>query len=229
MRRKLILLILILLSVPGWTQEPEGWLIPFGCAFEHDISGFNRIFAAHRLPEVNRRLYGWGLELRSLVSRRVLFGPLYFRTSDEVSNNSFQIYTQNWGVMAELGVKVPVFNFLTVVPMIGAGGVQPSFQIRAVSGDVQFDTLLQAPGMVAGISPGIKPAGLVALELGLLVPTRAGRYGLTVRGGYLYSPFGLNWRLTNGARVTGTPDSRIRGFWASLGITIIPAPEVTTE
>jgi hypothetical protein len=224
-----IFIILTALALSGWAQEPEGWLVPFGCAFEHDIREFNSVFAGHNLPEVNRRLYGWGLELRSLVSKNILLGPLYFRTKDQVSNNSFQIYTETWGIMGELGLKLPILSVITVVPMIGVGGVQPAFQIRQVSGDVPFDTLLESPGRIASISPGIKLAGLAALELGVLIPTKAGKYGLSLRGGYLYSPFALDWRLANGARVTQTPDSRIRGFWGSVGISIVPAPEVTTE
>jgi hypothetical protein len=229
MKRSLILFLMLMLLVPGQAQEPEGWLIPFGCAFEHDIAGFNAKFAEHNLPLVNKRLYGWGLELRSLVSKNILFGPLYFRTKDRVSNDSFQIYTETWGIMGEAGFKVPVFNFLNIIPMVGIGAVQPAFQFRQVSGDVQFDTLLRSSGGSVSISPGLKPAGLAALELAFTLPTQAGRYGLAVRAGYLYSPFELNWHLSNGRSVLGTPNSRIQGYWGSLGITIIPAPEVRTE
>ncbi len=210
-------------------QEPEAWLVPFGCAFEHDIQGFNQVFVRNNLPEFSRRIYGWGVELRSLAGGNILIGPMYFRVQEQVRNDSFQLRTETWGIMGEAGLKLPIFGFITVTPMIGLGGVQPAFQLKQLKGDVELDSLLRVPGRMASFSPGIKPAGLAALELSLNLPTKAGKYGVALRGGYLYSPFALRWCLPDGSEVLGTPDSRIRGFWVSAGFTIIPAPEVETE
>jgi len=124
---------------------------------------------------------------------------------------------------------LPLLNFLTIVPLVGIGGVQPSFQIRKHTGDLTLDELLSAPSNIATISPGMKITGLGALELNLLLPTNTGSYGISLRGGYLYSPFTLDWRLANGARVTNTPDIKIKGPWFSLGLTLIPAPEVQSQ
>ncbi|MEO0020126.1 MAG: hypothetical protein ABIK47_05750 [candidate division WOR-3 bacterium] len=226
---KQILILSLLLFFPLFAQEPEGWLIPFACAYEPDIAGFNTAFANKGLPQAKTRHFGWGMELRSLVSRNILFGPLYFRTWNDAENDSFHLRTENWGIFAELGLKLPIFKFLTFVPLVGIGGVQPSFQIRKRTGDMTLDSLLNAPFNIAHISPGMKITGLGALELNIILPTNTGSYGLSLRGGYLYSPFGLNWHLANGARITNTPDSKIKGPWLSLGLTIIPAPEVQSQ
>lgn len=229
MQNKRVLIFLLVMLVFGSAPGQEGWLIPFGCAFEHDIKGFNEAFIQHHLPPVSKRLYGWGLELRSPLGGNILFGPLYFRTKDRVQDSAFQLYTETWGFMGEVGFQMPVFRFLSIVPMLGIGGVQPSFHLRKISEDIEFDSLLLAPGRIATISPGTKLTGLAAIELGLMLPSKAGRYGLGLRGGYLYSPFNLDWHLADGARVTKTPKAGLRGLWVSLGIIIIPAPEVVTE
>lgn len=223
-----ILVISLLLFIPLFAQEPEGWFIPFACAYEPDIAGFNTAFASIGL-QAETRHFGWGMELRSLVSRNILFGPLYFRTWNDVNNDSLHLRTENWGIFAELGLKLPLFNFLTFVPLVGIGGVQPSFQIRKRTGDMTLEELLNAPGNIAYISPGVKITGLGALELNLILPTNTGSYGVSLRGGYLYSPFTLDWHLANGSRITNTPDSKIKGPWFSLGLTIIPAPEVQSQ
>lgn len=228
MRRLAVITVVLTVVLPLGAEEPEAWLVPFGCAFEHDISGFNQVFAQNNLPQFSRRLYGWGVELRSLAGKSILVGPMYFRVEEQIKNDSFQLRTENWGMMGEVGLKLSVFRLFTVVPMVGLGGVQPVFQVRQLKGDVELDSLLRAPGRMTTFSPGIKPAGLAALEVSLNLPTRTGRYGVALRGGYLYSPFPLEWRLPDGSRVLGTPETKIRGPWFSVGITIIPAPEVET-
>lgn len=203
--------------------------MPFACAYHPDIAGFNSIFAQHGLPQANARHYGWGLELRSLLGTNFLVGPMFFRTWDDVDNERFKLRTDATGVFGEIGLRLPVFNFLTIVPMVGLGGVQPKFQILKKTGDLPVDSLLTDPGKSSTITPGMKLTGIALMEIDLLVPTDAGRYGIGLRGGYLYSPFPLEWRLSNGALITDTPNSRLRGPWFSIGITLVPAPEVTTE
>jgi len=223
------LTLIFLITGIAYPQEPEGWLIPFSCAYQPDLSGFNHRFIAQGLPQAKNRLYGWGIELRSCVSNNILLGPLYFRTWDNVENEKLHLHTETWGILGEFGIKLPIFKFLTIVPLIGIGGVQPSFHLRQKTGDLNLDSLLTAPGKIAVISPGIKLTGMAAFEVNLLIPTTTGSYGLSLRSGYLYSPLHLDWRLANGARITNTPDSKIQGPWFSLGITLIPAPETHTE
>ncbi|MGQ9707358.1 MAG: hypothetical protein ACUVUR_00585 [bacterium] len=224
-----ILRFLVLLFLPIFAQQPEGWFIPFACAYQPEISRFNKAFDNRGLPQTANRHYGWGMELRSLVSKNILFGPMFFRTWDDAENDTFHLRTEAYGIFGEIGLKLPLFSFLTIVPLAGIGGVQPSFQIRKVTGDLTLDSLLSAPGNIATISPGMKFTGLGALELNLLLPTNTGSYGIALRGGYLYSPLTLDWHLANGARITNTPDSKITGPWFSVGITIIPAPEIQSE
>ncbi len=223
------IIILTLISSISLAQEPEAWLIPFSCIYQPDLRGFNERFAALELPTTGEQLYGWGIELRSGVGKHILFGPLYFRTRNRSENEKISLHTETWGVLGELGIKIPLFKFLTLVPIVGIGGVQPGFQIRQKTGDLKFDSLLTAPGKIAILSPGLKPAGMGALEINLFLPTTTGSYGLSLRAGYLYSPFNLDWRLANGARIIDPPDSKIKGPWFSLGIALVPAPEVHKE
>jgi len=226
--RRLIVIAVFTLPVFIRAQAPEGWLVPFGCAFQPDIADFNNAFIQRGLPGAAERHFGWGIELRSGIGGGFLAGPMFFRTYNDVENDRFHLRTEHTGIMAELGYKLPLFKFLTIVPLVGVGGVQPGFHIREKTNAISLDSLLQAPGNTAVLSPGMKITGLGALELHLLVPTNTGSYGLALRGGYLYSPFRLDWHLANGSRIFGTPDSKIQGLWFSVGITLIPAPEVAT-
>jgi hypothetical protein len=221
-----VLSLALLAVVASAAEGPEGWLVPFAAAYQPDLSGFNTAFAAAGLPQAHARHYGWGLEVRTLAGG-LLVGPLFFRTWDDVENDFFQLRTDATGIMGEVALKVPLLGFLTVVPMVGLGGLSQSFAIRERTGKLSLDSLLGAPGRTASISPGMKLAGLAALELDLAVRTVSGRYGIALRGGYLYSPVGLTWRLSNGAEVTGTPKAHLGGPFFSVGLLILPEPQVT--
>ncbi len=225
--RTTTLLVLLLLAA-GAIQAQEGWLIPFAAAYQPDLVGFRSKFAEHDLPEPGVRQYGWGIELRSYTNG-LLVGPLYFRTWDDVETEDFQLRTESSGIFGEVGFKLAPFSFLTIVPMVGVGGLTQTFNIRARSQDVNIDTLLIAPGQNASITSGMKLAGLAALELGITAATTSGSYGVALRAGYLYSPFDPDWHLSNGARVTGTPTTRLRGPFFSIGFLIVPAPDVSSS
>ncbi|MEO0081266.1 MAG: hypothetical protein ABIL25_03105 [candidate division WOR-3 bacterium] len=205
----------------------EAWLIPFAAAFQPDIRGFNQSFAGHGLPMAATRHYGWGIEVRSLVDN-ILLGPMFFRTWDDASTDSFHLRTEASGMFAEAGLKLVPTSFLTITPIIGAGGLSQSFSIRARTGDLNFEELLGAPGQAATILSGMKLTGLAALEFGLATRTTSGRYGLAVRAGYLYSPLSVTWHLVNGARIVGTPAVKLAGPFFSLGLLLMPAAQNTS-
>ena len=225
---KYTILVLACFAAATSAVAQEGWLVPFAAAYQPDIKGFNSAFAGNGLPEAGERQYGWGIELRSLVGSSFLVGPMFFRTWDDASNDSFQLNTTATAILGEVGFKIAPLDFLTIIPMVGLGAVNHSFNIRTRSEDITLDSLLSAPGRNASISSGMKFAGLAALELGLSVGTTTGHYGLALRGGYLYSPLSPGWRLSNGARLTGSPDSRLGGVFFSAGITLVPAAQTTT-
>jgi hypothetical protein len=229
---RIILIVFVLAAAaPALAQDsPEAWLIPFAAAYQPTVGWFNDEFAnpEHNLPAVRTRHYGWGLELRSL-SGSFLFGPLLLRTWDDVDNDSYQLRTDATGIFGELGVKLAPASFLTIVPMLGVGGLSQSFNIRAKSDRVDFPELLEGAPSVISFSPGMKLAGLGALELGLIANTQAGRFGLAFRGGYIYSPLSLTWRLSNGAQVIGVPDSRLGGPFFSVGLLLMPEAQTAVR
>jgi len=226
----IVLLLAVLAAAPARAQDaPEAWLIPFAAAYQPQVSGFNSVFKSHDMPEARSRHFGWGLELRSLTGS-FLVGPLFFRTTDDVETEGYQLRTDATGIFGELGVKLAPARFLTIVPLLGLGGLSQSFSLRATSDSVNFDTLLSGSPQVVNISPGMKLAGMGALELGLIANTKAGRFGITLRGGYIYSPFTPTWRLSNGARVTGpeVKDSRLGGPFFSVGLLMMPEAQTAT-
>jgi hypothetical protein len=224
----MVLFLAVLAAVPARADDaPEAWLIPFAAAYQPSVSGFNAKFAEHGMPEARSRHFGWGLELRSRVGS-FLVGPLFFRTLDDAETDSYGLRTDATGIFGELGVRLAPAKFLTIVPLLGLGGLSQSFSLRARTGGVNFDTLLNGSPQVVDISPGMKLAGMGALELGLIADTKAGRFGVALRGGYIYSPISPTWRLSNGAQVTGVPDSGLGGPFFSVGLLLMPEAETTT-
>lgn len=223
---RIILFILVLAAAaPTLAQDsPEAWLIPFAAAYQPPVSEFNARFVAKGRPEARSRHYGWGMELRSL-SGSLLLGPLFFRTWDDADNDSFQLRTAATGIFGELGLKLAPVSFLTVVPIIGVGGLSQSFSLREKSTAVPFDSLLRS----ASYASGMRLAGLGALELGLVANTGAGRLGLAVRGGYLYSPFTPTWRIANGAEVQDAPSAKLGGLFLSAGLLLMPEAQTLSE
>ncbi len=106
-----------------------------------------------------------------------VFFRTYFIILFPMDNNR----TESSGIFGEVGFKIAPFSFLTIVPMVGVGGLTQTFNIRARSQDVNFDSLLIAPGQNASITSGMKLAGLAALELGLTATTTSGSYGVALR------------------------------------------------
>lgn len=224
--RRIIPLIALFLCAAAVAQE--SWLVPFAVRYQPDITGFNAAFASHGLPEARTRHYGWGIELRSLVGS-LLVGPMYLRAWDDVENEDYHLRTDASAVLVEAGVKIAPLSFLTIVPGVGIGGLSQSFSIRSMSGDVSLDSLLVDPGRNATVQTGMKLAGMASLELGLATNVGEARYGLALRGGYLYSPLSPGWHLSNGARVLSPPDARVGGPFFTLGILLMPAVQTQTS
>ncbi len=227
-----IMLTVLLLAVAGTAlaqNSPEAWLIPFAAAYQPQVGGFNTVFTKDGMPTARSRQFGWGLELRTLTGS-FLVGPMFFKTWDDAENSSYQLRTDASGIFGEVGVKLAPASFLTIVPLLGVGGLSQSFNLRAKTGSISLDSLLgiTTPQTVS-ISPGMRPAGFGALELGLIANTKTGGIGLTLRGGYMYSPFGLTWHLSNGATVTGVPDSRLGGPFFSIGLLLMPQAQTNSE
>ncbi len=216
-------LLLIIIAACAATAQ-EGWVIPFAVGYRPDIAGFNAEFAAHDLPEAAVNHYGWGIEIRSLVGN-LLVGPLYMRAWDDAETEEFHLRTDASAVLGEVGYKIAPLSFLTLVPMVGVGGLSQTFSIRSLTGDIGLDSLLRAPAQNAAIQSGMKLAGMAALELGLAATIGDARYGLALRGGYIYSPADPGWHLSNGSRIAGAPDGHLGGPFASLGLMLLPAAQ----
>jgi len=208
----------------------EAWIIPFAAATRPDLAGFNAAFAAESIPQSAATHGGWGMELRWRMGG-FLAGPMFLRTWDEAANDSFQLRTDETGIFFNLGPSLQVLRSLTIVPMVGIGGLNHSFAVRQKTGAQEFGELFDQPpwpGSSITMSPGMKLTGLAALELNLSLSTGSGRYGLELRGGYMYSPFALQWHLSNGAEVMNAPEMHAGGPFASVGIVLMPEPEVSS-
>lgn len=220
-------ILLVLAAFPGPARAQEGWLVPFAVAHQPDLAGFRSTLADHGLPQPAERQFGWGIALRSLTGG-FLLGPMYLRSWSDTETPTWQLRSEANALFGELGYKLAPAGWLTIVPMLGLGGLSQSLNLRSRTGELPLDSLLRSPGRDASIRTGLKLAGLASLELGLAVPTGTGSYGLTVRGGYFYSPVAPGWHLANGTRLTNAPTTSLRGPFLTIGLLILPAPDIST-
>jgi len=211
------------------TRAQEAWLVPFAVGYRPELTGFREAFSrsSQNLPQPAENQLGWGIEIRSLASG-FLLGPMYMRTWSDAESDSWRLRTESNALFGTLGYKLSPTTWLSVVPMLGVGGISQSLHLRARTGDLPLDTLLLGPGQDADIGTGLKFAGLASFELGLAFPTSSGSYGLSTRLGYIYSPLRPDWHLASGGRLRDAPTTGQRGPFVSIGLLVIPAPEVST-
>jgi hypothetical protein len=222
----MLIVCLVAAAAPA-ANSPEAWLIPFAAAYQPPVASFNSAFTSYGMPTARSRHFGWGLELRSLTGS-FLAGPLFFKTWDDVEAGSYHLRTDATGIFGEMGLKLAPVSFLTIVPMLGLGGLSQSFGLREKTGDIGFETLFgNVPGNLS-LSAGTKLAGMAALELGLVLNSKSGRVGIALRGGYLYSPFTPTWHLANGAAVSAAPTNKLGGLFFSAGLLFMPQAETAS-
>ncbi|MBN2465697.1 hypothetical protein JXD38_08785 [candidate division WOR-3 bacterium] len=228
-----IIVLLLAVTLPALAQDsPEAWLIPFAAAYQPPVNGFNAVFAKpeYGMPQARSRHFGWGIELRTLTGSSLLVGPLFFKTWDDVDNGSYRLRTDATGIFGEAGLRLAPFSFLTIVPTLGVGGLSQSFSLRKNLGDtINIDTLFSNIQGNLSFASGTKLAGMAALELGFAANSSSGRIGVTLRGGYLYSPFRPAWRIANGALISGAPNDCLGGWFFSVGLLLMPQAQTTTE
>jgi hypothetical protein len=224
-----MLMVFLVAAAPAPAAEsPEAWFIPFAAAYEPPVASFNAAFASRGMPEAHSRHFGWGLELRTLTGS-FLVGPLFFKTRDDVEGSSYHLRTDATGIFGEAGMRLAPFSFLTIVPMLGAGGLSQSFGIRKKADTFEFnDPIWDVPENLS-FSTGTKLAGMAALELGLAANSKSGGIGIALRGGYLYAPLSPTWRIANGIAVRNAPEDRLGGWFFSVGLLLMPAAQTTSE
>lgn len=227
--RILLVLFLAAAAAPVLAADsPEVWLIPFAAAYQPPVNGFNAAFADNGMPTASSRHFGWGLELRTLAGK-FLVGPMFFKTWNDVDDDSYHLRTDATGIFGEVGLKIAPASFLTIVPMLGVGGLSQAFDLREKTDSIAFNKLFGNVPENLSFATGTKLAGMGALELGFIANSKTGGIGIALRGGYLYSPFDPNWHLSNGTRITGAPGDKLGGLFFSVGLLLIPPVQTASQ
>jgi len=227
--RIMMIVFSLVATVPALASDsPEAWLIPFAAAYQPPVSGFNAAFVDNGMPTARSRHFGWGLELRTLTGS-FLVGPMFFKTWDDVDDGSYHLRTDATGIFGEVGLKLAPASFLTIVPMLGVGGLSQSLDLREKTDSVAFNQLFGNVPENLSFATGTKLSGMGALELGLTANSKTGGIGIALRGGYLYSPFNPSWHLANGTRITGAPGDKLGGLFFSVGLLLIPPVQTAIQ
>jgi membrane-associated protease RseP (regulator of RpoE activity) len=177
-----------------------------------DFDDLNSIFATHNLPEFEEQQFtfgggGWG------QAGRVRIGGYGIGGTQTISNDTLHIENAFGAGFFELGYSVVSENHLLITPLLGIGGGGISMKITPLLyNPISLDYVLSHPGGVAKVSKG----GLMMYP-GLSIDIPISFVGLSLKGGYMWSPLTGSWMMEDFGKING-PDLKLSGPFASLNV-----------
>jgi membrane-associated protease RseP (regulator of RpoE activity) len=186
-----------------------GYFGPGFSMFNYD--DLNSMFALHSLGQVEEEQFvfsggGWG------QVGRVRLGGFGMGGSQNISNADVNVEVGYGAGFFELGYSVVNAKHFMFTPLLGIGGGGLSLKITALDNPTNLDSLLCYPGGVAKVSKG----GLVMYP-GLAIDIPFGVAGISLKGGYMWSPMTSAWTMEEFGNVYG-PDIKLNGPFITLGI-----------
>lgn len=171
----------------------------------------NTRLANHGFDTINDRQFtfgggGWG------QSKRVRFGGFGMGGGKTMVNDTVSIEL-GYGVgFFEVGYSLINTKHFIFTPMLGIGGGGLGLKITAIRPPTSVDSLLNYPGGKSQLSYG----GL-AMYPGFAIDIPISVIGLSLKGGYIWSPINSGWQH-EGFGVINGPKINLDGPFASLGI-----------
>lgn len=171
----------------------------------------NTLFASRGFDTINNRQFtfgggGWG------QSGRVRLGGYGMGGGKTLVNDSVSVEV-GYGVgFFEVGYSLINARHFMLTPLLGIGGGGLGMKIIARYPPASVDSLLSYPGGQSQISMG----GL-AMYPGLAIDIPISFVGLSLKGGYIWSPINSGWTHEGFGAIRG-PNINLNGPFASLGI-----------
>ncbi|MBS4016522.1 MAG: PDZ domain-containing protein [Candidatus Latescibacteria bacterium] len=171
----------------------------------------NALFANQGFDAINSRQFtfgggGWG------QTGRVRLGGHGMGGGQTLVNDSVSVEV-GYGVgFFEIGYSLINAKHFIFTPMLGIGGGGLGMKIIARYPPASIDSLLSYPGGQSQVSMG----GL-AMYPGLAIDIPISFVGLSLKGGYIWSPISSGWIHEGFGAIRG-PDINLSGPFASFGI-----------
>jgi membrane-associated protease RseP (regulator of RpoE activity) len=188
-----------------------GYFGPGFTFFKYD--DLNTLFTQHGMDLIEKQQFvfsggGWG------QGKRIRIGGYGIGGAKIVSNDSLDIEVGYGAGFFELGYAiVNKINFM-LTPLVGIGGGGLSMKITPkYNRPTSLTGLINSPWGVAKVSKGG-----IAMYPGLAIDIPFGFVGITLKGGYMWSPMNGPWTLENLGSIGNQPDLKLNGPFATVGI-----------
>lgn len=180
-----------------------------------DYAPINRVLSNHRLSSLNKRQFAFGGGGWGQVGR-VRIGGYGIGGSQSVSNDTLDVEVSYGAGFFELGYTLAKDKNFMFTPLFGIGGGGISMKITPSTllyHPVNLDDVLNMPGGIAKVSKG----GFT-LYPGLAIDIPFGFAGISLKGGYMWTPMSSSWTIEELNRKIAGPDFELKGPFASVNI-----------
>ena len=173
----------------------------------------NTLLRNHNLDTIGKPQFefgggGWG------QAKRMRIGGYGMGGAKTVSNESLDVEVGYGAGFFELGYSIICTKHFMLTPLIGIGGYGLSLKITPkYNRPTSLDGLLTSPWSIASASKG----GF-AMYPGLSIDIPISFFGLSLKGGYMWSPMSGPWTVENLGSIGNDPDPKPNGLFASAGI-----------
>ncbi len=188
-----------------------GYFGPGFTFFKYD--DLNTLFAQHGMDLIEKQQFvfsggGWG------QGKRIRIGGYGIGGAKTVSNDSLDIEVGYGAGFFELGYAIVNGRNFMLTPLVGIGGGGLSMKITPkYNRPTSLAGLINSPWGVAKVSKGG-----IAMYPGLAIDIPFGFVGITLKGGYMWSPMNGPWTLENLGSIGNQPDLKLNGPFATVGI-----------
>lgn len=180
-----------------------------------DYAPINRVLNNHHLSSLNKRQFAFGGGGWGQVGR-VRIGGYGIGGSQSVSNDTLDVEVSYGAGFFELGYTLAKDKNFMFTPLFGIGGGGISMKITPSTllyHPVNLDDVLNMPGGIAKVSKG----GFT-LYPGLAIDIPFGFAGISLKGGYMWTPMSSSWTIEELNRKIAGPDFELKGPFASVNI-----------
>ena len=185
----------------------------FGPGFmSFDYSALNTIFTNHHLLLLDKNQFvfgggGWG------QGDRIRLGGFCIGGSQTVSNDTLSVEVGYGAGFFEMGYNIVNTKHFMLTPLIGIGGGGLTLKITSLLyNPTNLDDVLNQPGGISTVTTG----GFTMFP-GLSVDIPISFAGLSIKGGYMWTPMKGAWMVENFGKING-PGFDLKGPFVTLNI-----------
>jgi PDZ domain-containing secreted protein len=177
-----------------------------------DYSALNTIFTNRHLPSLDKNQFvfgggGWG------QGDRIRLGGFGLGGSQTVSNDTLSVEVGYGAGFFEMGYNIVNAKHFLLTPIIGIGGGGLTIKITSLSyNPANLDDVMNHPGGISTVT-----TGGITMFPGLSIDIPISFAGLSIKGGYMWTPMKGAWMVENFGKING-PGFDLKGPFVTLNV-----------